>query len=81
MKRIWNAFCLRYRRYLYRRIKGLQTGKRVIFQGPTLIDIRHGGKVIIGDDVTLNSTNRGYHMNMHSPVKTGSLLANIQSKI
>jgi len=69
MRRIWNVFFMLLRRLLYGRIKGLQIGKRVTFHGPALIDIRNGGKVIIGDDVTINSTNRGYHMNMHSPVK------------
>jgi acetyltransferase-like isoleucine patch superfamily enzyme len=34
-----------------------------------MIDVRHGGKIAIGDRVTLNSDNHGYHINMHSPVK------------
>ncbi len=37
--------------------------------GHPLIDIRDGSKLCIGDGVTLNSRNRGYHINMHSPVK------------
>lgn len=34
-----------------------------------IIDIREKSKLIIGNNVTLNSQNCGYHMNMHSPVK------------
>lgn len=52
-----------------RRIPGLQLGHRVNFRGRPIIEIRHGGKVIIQDDVTINSTNHGYHLNMYSPVK------------
>jgi acetyltransferase-like isoleucine patch superfamily enzyme len=51
------------------RMKGLHLGKGVAFFGRPIIDIRHGGQIIIGDGVTLNSRNRGYHINMHSPIK------------
>ena len=44
-------------------------GKRVAIQGTPIIDARRGTRIVIGDDVTLNSSNRGYHVNMHSPVK------------
>lgn len=37
--------------------------------GSPIIDIRKGSRLFIGDGVTLNSRNRGYHINMHSPVK------------
>lgn len=37
--------------------------------GVPIVDIRSGSKLFIGDGVTLNSRNRGYHINMHSPVK------------
>ena len=52
-----------------RRKAGLQLGRRVIFRGDPIIDIRHGGKIIIKDDVTINSMNNGYHLNMFAPVK------------
>ncbi|OPX92832.1 MAG: putative acetyltransferase [Syntrophorhabdus sp. PtaB.Bin006] len=41
----------------------------LIVKGQPLIDIREGSKLYIGDGVTLNSRNKGYHINMHSPVK------------
>lgn len=42
---------------------------RVRIDGLPMIDLRHGGKLIIGDNVRLNSLNRGYHINMCAPVK------------
>lgn len=48
---------------------GLKIGRHVKISKGTLLDIRNGGKIIIGNDVTLNSQNKGYHINMHSPVK------------
>ena len=42
---------------------------RLIIIGQPLIDIRIGSRLYIGDGVTLNSRNKGYHINMHSPVK------------
>jgi len=49
--------------------KGLQLGNGVVFVGKPIIDIRNGGKIIIGDQVKINSKNYGYHLNMHTPVK------------
>jgi acetyltransferase-like isoleucine patch superfamily enzyme len=46
------------------RIKG-----GLILNGQPLIDIRKGSALSIGSGVTLNSRNKGYHINMHSPVK------------
>ena len=43
-------------------------GKLIVIGRP-LIDIRKGSNLYIGDEVTLNSRNVGYHINMHSPVK------------
>ena len=37
--------------------------------GIPIIDIRKGSVLEIGDNVTINSRNKGYHINMHSPVK------------
>ncbi len=42
---------------------------RLIIRGKPIIDIRKGSTLHIGDGVTLNSRNKGYHINMHSPVK------------
>ena len=48
---------------------GLILQGRISLIGKPIIDIRDSAQVIIGDNVTLNSSNRGYHINMHSPVK------------
>ena len=37
--------------------------------GKPIIDIAKDSHLYIGKKVTLNSRNRGYHINMHSPVK------------
>ena len=47
----------------------VQIKGRLILKGLPLIDIRKGSRLYIGDDVTLNSKNRDYHINLHSPVK------------
>lgn len=49
--------------------RNLSLGENVFFKGWSLIEIKNGGKVSIGSNVTLNSVNSGYHFNMHSPVK------------
>ena len=49
--------------------KNLIIGKGLSVVGKPLIDIKRNCKLIIGKNVTLNSRNRGYHINMHSPVK------------
>jgi acetyltransferase-like isoleucine patch superfamily enzyme len=43
-------------------------GKVIIMGGP-LVDIREGCRLRIGENVTLNSRNKGYHLNMFGPVK------------
>ena len=67
--RLTAAFQRRLLNYRLSQINGLKIGERVVFSGNPFIDIRNGGKVVIGDDVTINSLNYGYHINMHSPVK------------
>lgn len=60
-------------RFLYYLIiitnKRLKTEGRIVFQGKPIIDIADGASITIKRDVTLNSTNKGYHINLHSPVK------------
>jgi len=67
--RIFNKMYKIYMRASLSPRKGLQLGKGVIFIGKPIIDIRNGGKIIIGDQVKINSKNYGYHLNMHTPVK------------
>jgi len=47
----------------------IELGRNVKFSGRPLLDTSQGGRIVIGNNVTLNSRNRGYHVNMHSPVK------------
>ena len=42
---------------------------KVTILGSPLIDIRKGSKLYLGDGVILTSRNRGYHFNIHAPVK------------
>ena len=43
--------------------------RSVITNGIPLVDVREGSSLEIGENVTLNSNNYDYHINMHSPVK------------
>ena len=47
----------------------IEIKKNIKVNGLPIIDIRKGSKLLIGNGVTLNSRNKGYHINLHSPVK------------
>ena len=47
----------------------IEIKERLTIKGMPLIDIDKGSRLYIGAKVTLNSKNRGYHINLHSPVK------------
>ncbi len=47
----------------------VHTQDKLTLHGMPLIDIRKDSQLYVGNNVTLNSSNRGYHLNMHSPVK------------
>lgn len=49
--------------------KNFKLGKRLKILGTPLIDIKDDCFLYAEDNVTLNSRNRGYHVNMHSPIK------------
>jgi acetyltransferase-like isoleucine patch superfamily enzyme len=49
--------------------EGLIIKGRIILKGFPLIDITEHASITIGNHVTLNSRNKGYHINLHSPVK------------
>jgi len=53
----------------FKRRHGLTLGRGVKFRGTPVIRICNGGRIVLGNDVTINSKNRGYHLNLHSPVK------------
>jgi acetyltransferase-like isoleucine patch superfamily enzyme len=59
----------RFYQHIYGRVAGLQITGLVYFHGRPLIEIRNGGQIFLEDGVTINSSNRGYHLNLHSPVK------------
>lgn len=48
---------------------GVHVGKGGVFKGLPIIQIEKGADVRLGNNVTLNSRNYGYHASMHSPVK------------
>jgi acetyltransferase-like isoleucine patch superfamily enzyme len=50
-------------------VKELLLSKNVIFKGFPLIQVCKDASVIIEKGVTINSSNRGYHVNMYAPVK------------
>lgn len=50
-------------------IKGVEVLGVIEVYGRPIIDVRNGGRIILGSNVVLNSENKGYHLNMHSPVK------------
>lgn len=50
-------------------IPGLELKRGVMFKGSPSIGINKGARINIGRGVLINSTNRGHHVNMHSPVK------------
>lgn len=49
--------------------KGLHIDGRIRVNGMPLIDIQDGASIRISENVTLNSWNRGYHVNLYAPVK------------
>lgn len=57
--------------YLYfflKSIDGLEIQKNTKFKGIPILKNR-GGKILIGENVVLNSENEYYFINMHSPIK------------
>ena len=49
--------------------KNIEIEGRLILRGLPIIDIRTESKLHIGSNVTLNSSNNDYNINLHSPVK------------
>ena len=47
---------------------GITVGN-IMLNGLPIVDIREGAKLVIGENVRLNSKNVGYHLNMYAPVK------------
>lgn len=59
--------------FLYQKILTLSPsvsiGQRSYFKGLPVIHMTPNTKLVIGNGVSINSSNRYYHTNMHSPVK------------
>lgn len=49
--------------------RNVTIGNGVLFDKKPIIQTRQNASIIIGKNVTINSNNQGYHINMHSPVK------------
>jgi len=49
--------------------RNVSTDGRVQIKGMPIVDVREGAKLVIGSNVTLNSSNRSYHVNLFAPVK------------
>lgn len=49
--------------------RGLVWDRTVRLKGFPIIDAQNGGRIVIGQHVTLNSWNRGSHISMFGPVK------------
>lgn len=55
--------------YLLNRNKNIKIHGKIIVAGIPVIDISNDSSLEIGVNVTLTSKNKGYHINLHSPVK------------
>jgi len=53
----------------YLKNKGVEIGVSAQIVNKPIITKVKSAKIIIGDNVTINSRNEGYHLNMHSPCK------------
>lgn len=51
------------------RKKNIKLNGKIFLNGLPIIDIKNGSDLLIGRNVTLNSRNRGYHVNLFGPVK------------
>ena len=69
LSRLKESVKRRYLSYKICNIEGLTVGSGASFWSSPIIDISNGAEIIIGDEVTINSQNLGYHINMHSPCK------------
>lgn len=60
------SYCIEF---YFRAFTKVQMGSKVRFWGKPIIYLFDGMDIKIGNNVTINSSNWGYHVNMHSPVK------------
>lgn len=55
--------------YLIKLENNIKTGSQLKIRGKPILQVHDEANLTIGNNVTLNSRNFGYHANMHSPVK------------
>lgn len=67
--RVIKALRKRLTLYSLKKNHNLILGKNVVFHGRPLIDTRNNGTIEIHDNVIINSSNKGYHLNLSSPTK------------
>ncbi len=65
VERSWSAW-LRFR---ISNIPGVRLPRSAQIRGRPIVEICRGAEIHIGENVIINSSNRSYHVNMHSPVK------------
>lgn len=68
-KNLRKLFFWIYKKYLAHIKKGIYIKGKLHLEGFPMIDASKGASITIHNNVTLNSTNKGHHLNMHSPVK------------
>jgi acetyltransferase-like isoleucine patch superfamily enzyme len=74
IKFLRNLFCIKINTwilYAYARLfnSNIILDRKITFRKRPLINISNNSKISIGENVVLNSMNRGYHINMFAPVK------------
>lgn len=69
LRKLMNKLYLFINFILLKNKKGVVVLGTLQVKNKPLVDVVSGAEVIIGRNVTLNSKNKGYHLNMHSPVK------------
>jgi acetyltransferase-like isoleucine patch superfamily enzyme len=73
IKSLWGYFLVRYMNHKHVISKG-----RVNVSGVPILCFKHNGKLVLGNNVSLKSNRKSYHLNMHSPVK---LMANRENAV
>jgi acetyltransferase-like isoleucine patch superfamily enzyme len=60
-----------FRKFLYYHLRSnnIKLGTKVVFKNKPLIEIHKNAYLVIGDNVTINSRNKGYHVSMFRPCK------------
>jgi acetyltransferase-like isoleucine patch superfamily enzyme len=63
-----DLMCSLYLNIYLKKQRGISVGN-ISLNGLPIVDIRKGARLVIGENVRLNSRNMGYHLNIYAPVK------------